>query len=43
MLPTRERTEELLIEAEKCNPGAWGIIVVLLLTAQKKLRRSAVI
>lgn len=24
MLPTRERAEELLIEAEKCNPGAWG-------------------
>lgn len=24
MLPTRERAEELLVEAEKCNPGAWG-------------------
>lgn len=24
MLPTRERAEELLIEAEKCNPGSWG-------------------
>ena len=24
MLPTRERAEELLIEAERCNPGAWG-------------------
>lgn len=24
MLPTRERAEELLIEAEKCNPGPWG-------------------
>ena len=24
MLPTREKAEELLIEAEKCNPGAWG-------------------
>ncbi len=24
MLPTRERAEEFLIEAEKCNPGAWG-------------------
>ena len=24
MLPTREEAEKLLIEAEKCNPGAWG-------------------
>lgn len=24
MLPTREKAEELLIEAERCNPGAWG-------------------
>ncbi len=24
MLPTRKRAEELLIEAEKCNPGPWG-------------------
>lgn len=24
MLPTRERAEKLLKEAEKCNPGAWG-------------------
>jgi len=24
MLPTREKAEELLIEAEKCNPGPWG-------------------
>lgn len=24
MLPTRERAEELLREAEKCNPGPWG-------------------
>ncbi len=24
MLPTRERAGELLIEAEKCNPGTWG-------------------
>lgn len=24
MLPTRETAEALLIEAEKCNPGAWG-------------------
>ncbi len=24
MLPTREMAEELLIEAEKCNPGPWG-------------------
>lgn len=24
MLPTREKAEELLKEAEKCNPGAWG-------------------
>lgn len=24
MLPTREKAEELLIEAEKCNSGAWG-------------------
>ncbi len=24
MFPTREKAEELLIEAEKCNPGAWG-------------------
>lgn len=24
MLPTRERAEELLAEAEKCNPGPWG-------------------
>ena len=24
MLPTREKAEELLAEAEKCNPGAWG-------------------
>lgn len=24
MLPTREKAEQLLIEAEKCNPGPWG-------------------
>jgi len=24
MLPTREEAEELLAEAEKCNPGPWG-------------------
>lgn len=24
MLPTREAAEELLREAEKCNPGPWG-------------------
>lgn len=24
MLPTRERAEELLVEAETCSPGAWG-------------------
>ena len=24
MLPTREKAEELLYEAEKCNPGPWG-------------------
>ena len=24
MLPTREKAEELLREAEKCNPGPWG-------------------
>lgn len=24
MLPTREEAEELLKEAEKCNPGPWG-------------------
>lgn len=24
MLPTREKAEELLQEAEKCNPGPWG-------------------
>lgn len=24
MLPARERAEELLKEAEMCNPGAWG-------------------
>lgn len=24
MLPTREQAEELLNEAEKCNPGLWG-------------------
>lgn len=24
MLPTRERAEELLSEAEQCNPGPWG-------------------
>lgn len=24
MLPTREQAEELLLEAEKCNPGPWG-------------------
>ncbi|MBQ8815730.1 MAG: HD domain-containing protein [Lachnospiraceae bacterium] len=24
MLPTREEAEELLREAEKCNPGPWG-------------------
>jgi len=24
MIPTREKAEELLIEAEKCNPGPWG-------------------
>ena len=24
MLPTREKAEELLREAEECNPGPWG-------------------
>ena len=24
MLPTREKAEELLAEAESCNPGPWG-------------------
>lgn len=24
MLPTRKEAEELLLEAEKCNPGPWG-------------------
>ncbi|MCI8543178.1 MAG: HD domain-containing protein [Lachnospiraceae bacterium] len=24
MMPTREKAEELLAEAEKCNPGPWG-------------------
>ena len=24
MLPTRKKAEELLAEAEKCNPGPWG-------------------
>lgn len=24
MLPTRQEAEKLLLEAEKCNPGAWG-------------------
>lgn len=24
MLPTKERAEEILLEAEKCNPGPWG-------------------
>lgn len=24
MLPTRKEAEKLLIDAEKCNPGAWG-------------------
>ncbi|MCM1046625.1 MAG: HDOD domain-containing protein [Candidatus Gastranaerophilales bacterium] len=24
MLPTREKAEKLLREAEKCNPGPWG-------------------
>lgn len=24
MLPTREKAEELLQEAERCNPGPWG-------------------
>lgn len=24
MLPTREKAEELLVEAEKCNPESWG-------------------
>lgn len=24
MLPTREKAEEILLEAEKCNPGLWG-------------------
>ena len=24
MLPTREKAEEILSEAEKCNPGPWG-------------------
>lgn len=24
MLPTREQAEQLLMEAEKCNPGPWG-------------------
>ncbi len=24
MMPTREKALELLTEAEKCNPGAWG-------------------
>ena len=24
MMPTREKAEKLLLEAEKCNPGPWG-------------------
>ena len=24
MLPTREKAEKLLLEAEECNPGPWG-------------------
>ena len=24
MLPSREKAEELLLEAERCNPGPWG-------------------
>lgn len=24
MMPTREKAEELLADAERCNPGAWG-------------------
>ena len=24
MLPTRQEAEEILLEAEKCNPGPWG-------------------
>ena len=24
MLPTRKKAEEILLEAEKCNPGPWG-------------------
>ncbi|MCH5261904.1 MAG: HD domain-containing protein [Lachnospiraceae bacterium] len=24
MLPTREEAEKLLLDAEQCNPGAWG-------------------
>lgn len=24
MLPARQKAEEILAEAEKCNPGAWG-------------------
>lgn len=24
MLLTRKQAEELLVEAEKCNPGPWG-------------------
>ena len=24
MLPTREKAEEILREAETCNPGPWG-------------------
>ena len=24
MLPTREKAEKILIEAEECNPGPWG-------------------
>ena len=24
MLPTREKAEELLLDAERCNPGPWG-------------------
>ncbi len=37
MLPTRAEAEELLKEAEKCNPGPWETTVGLQHIVLKKL------
>ncbi len=37
MLPTRMEAERLLEEAEKYNPGPWGITAVLLRIVQRRL------